>query len=152
MAGEGVFPKSDGDIVFASDFNRVNLVTATATISSDSTTTSSTYADSTLTVTLSGLTAAETYTFFAIATFEGSNSSDQAFFKLVIGSTDMNEVRMAGTDHNSGQAVHGLLTGQTGITSIIAKVQIKNNNDSSTIGIRGGGSRDQRITIIGLPE
>lgn len=150
MASEGVFPKSDGDIGFASDFNRIDLKFATQSISAQEVTTSITYSDTSSTVTVSGLDVNKTYTLYAIASSEVDGAANVIFCKLVIGSTDVNEIGSSGDGGLQAMVLQGILTGQTG-ASFTAKVQFRNNNDSTSVRW-SNGSREARISIMAFPE
>ena|SRR3990167_2940358 len=155
MAGEGVFPKSNGDIVYASDFNRVNHLLNSATWATSFSTTSTSYVDVTsATVTLSGLDSNETYTFMAFADFISSHSADgqSVLAAMVIGSatvTESNDQNSGGTDIRSSRSLHGYLSGQTGITSITTKLQIKVVIGTGTI--NKDSLTNQRITVWAIP-
>ncbi len=155
MASENQWPKVDGDIGYSSDFNRINILSATATITSQDSTASSTYSDSTLTVTLSGLDSNETYTFLAISAFEVNPNANQIITKMVIGSTDTSEIScsaidLVGLTIVTGITHNGMITGQTGLSSITAKIQFKNQNDSTNVDLVDTGRGT--ITVFAFPE
>ena len=124
MANEGVFPKSNGDIGYASDFNRINLLNATQRLTNtQDSTVSTSYVDTSTTITLTGLDSAETYDIYAIVSGYTKSNVATGVFKLVIGSTDICEAPQG--DSSEIISISGILKGQTGITSITAKLQFK---------------------------
>jgi len=149
MAAEGEFPKVAGDTMFASEYNRIDILSATATFNGSDATASSTFSDTSSTVTLSGLTAAHNYTFFALVTGTADAGGGNVInARLVIGSTNTSQSRVTGIV--SPLSLSGTLKSQTGVTSITAKVQFSNNDNSTTV--NWGDNKNVVITIFALKE
>ena len=155
LAGEGIFPKSDGDTAYASDFNRINIKMASATWTTAFSTTSTSYVDVTdATVTLSGLDAAETYDLYAIATGSLSNATATAYtyVQMVIDGTATTDFshNVTGADTDYSFNIHGFKSTVTGATSYIAKLQSKVG--SGTGKINRPAVETCRITLIAFPK
>ena len=150
MAGENVWPKSDGDIAFASDFNKIFQKTATVTWTTSFNTTNTSYEDVTnATITITGLTAASTYTLIAFATTHLSNNTagQRAIVGLMINGTIVAE-----TESNDSFAAPCSLFGNasvTGATSYIAKLQVKVSGNTGRV---NQGVDTSRITVLAIIE
>lgn len=150
MAGEGSWPKSGGDIIYSSDFNKIFQKTATATWTTAFNTTSLSYVDVTnATVTITGLTAATTYTLIAFATTHLSNdtSGQRVIVGLMINGTIVTE-----TESNDTFAAPCSLFGNasvTGATSYIVKLQVKVAGNTGRV---NQGVDTSRITVLAIIE
>lgn len=108
------------------------IKTGVATWTTAFNTSSTSYTDITsATVTITGLSSGKTYTIEGIANMvDAYNATSNAFirFKMIIGSTNVNETTERidnGTEHWMPRPIGGMLRGQTSITEITVKCQVK---------------------------
>ena len=154
MAGSGVFPKSDGDIAFAADYNRMDIKFATATWTSTTPTSSTSYGDVTdATVTISGLDATYTYILETIADFHiDAVLGEKTIVQIVVNGTASGETESQGQTASTSRcpaSLHGTQT-VTGATSYTAKLQIKSGSGTSVSSNPDGLTC--RITIKALKQ
>lgn len=151
MAEEGIFPKVDGDTLFASDLNRVDIRSATTTLDTTRSTTSSTYADSGDEVTISSLDSTKSYTFYATAMTQVNAGANGVHLRMVIGSTNTGEGGSAQSGTSQASCM-GLISGQTGLTSITAKIQIRNDDNTTSVSMTHETGTPGRLIIFAYPE
>jgi len=155
VTNEGVFPKVDGDISYASDFNRIDIRSSYGSWTSSYVTGGTSYADVTdATITLSGLDSSKTYNVYVLfSTTAYINSTNNGYVKLLIGSTNVNEKNIVHSA--SGEQDSLVMAGATQIsasTSVTAKLQAKHAGGGALTINDAGGTYTSSIIIIALPQ
>jgi len=109
---------------------------AVTTSSTNDVTTSASYVDTTLSVTLAGLTAAKTYNLVAqTGAIQTYNRAANLTMQLLIDGTQENEVAPETGQIYRQISLAGMKAGVTGSTSYIAKVQIKSSSAGQQVDI-----------------
>ena len=150
IAGENVWPKQDGDINYASDFNRIDILSNSAIdFASKATTTFQNWEDTNITL---DVTTNSTSTIIvileAIASHPGGGGGSQGQIRLDIGGT----VVFTSAQFQSGDPYDRTISiRRTGVSAgtITTKVQMINNDAGS---VQTTVSAINSITVIAIPE
>ena len=152
MAGEGTFPKDDGDIAFASDFNRMDILIKTVSWTTSFSTDNTSFIDVTdATATLTGMDSTKTYIIFAIINPSKIGANAQGITVRVVIDGVANTIAAFNSPDSESFPVelHGIKTGVTSTTSIVAKLQIKTDTGTVTV---NASNETARITILAFPQ
>ncbi len=150
MAGEGAWSKADGDIAYASDFNRIDIINNSALdFDSKATTTFQNWEDSNITL---DVTTNSTSTILvilsAIASNPGGGGGSDGQIRVDIGGT---VVFTSATFVSGSNYDRTLVLRRTGVAAgtITTKVQMI-NNDAGSVQTTVTGINS--ITVIAIPE